>query len=87
MFLCLLSGVAGLYLHYDARVEFKLELNPSLAGWDLFWRTVKGPTMPPVLAPGAMIQIALLGLAYSYRHPLLTKTTTTKTTESITKVP
>jgi len=26
---------------------------------------------PPALAPGAMIQLGLLGLVYTYRHPFI----------------
>jgi hypothetical protein len=29
--------------------------------------------MPPVLAPGIMIQLGLLGLAWTWRHPAVTK--------------
>ena len=68
MLLFVASGVVGLFLHYDAKAEFKLETDPSLTGWPLFREAMKG-AMPPALAPAAMIQFALLGLAYAYRHP------------------
>jgi len=74
MVLFLLSGVAGLLLHYKGNVEFKSETNPSLAGLELFWEAMKGKA-PPALAPGVMIQIGLLGLAYTYRHPALRAST------------
>jgi hypothetical protein len=66
----LASGVAGIYLHYQGSAEFKLESNPSLSGWPLFWTAIVGKA-PPLLAPGAMIQLGLLGLAYTYKHPAL----------------
>jgi hypothetical protein len=67
MILFILSGFIGLLLHYQGKMEFKLETNPSLHGMELFWETIKGATLPPVLAPGMMIQLGILGLAYAYR--------------------
>jgi hypothetical protein len=67
MILFILSGFIGLLLHYQGKMEFKLETNPSLNGMELFWETIKGTTVPPVLAPGMMIQLGILGLAYAYR--------------------
>ena len=69
MGLCLIAGVAGIVLHYQSSMEFKLETNPALTGWALF-RAVMSAQTPPALAPGVMIQLGLLGLAYSYKHPL-----------------
>jgi hypothetical protein len=40
-----------------------------LAGWELFKEAMTGAT--PALAPGAMVQLGLIGLAWSYRHPAL----------------
>jgi hypothetical protein len=62
-------GVLGLYLHYRGNVEFALERNPSLSGAKLLWKALRGAT--PALAPGALSQLGLLGLLYSYRHPAL----------------
>ena len=70
MGLFLIAGFAGLVLHYQSNMEFKLETNPSLAGWALFWAVLTGKS-PPALAPGAMIQLGLLGFAYAYQHPAL----------------
>lgn len=66
MVLCVVSGVVGVYLHYRGNVEFALEREP-LQGLALFWKSIRGAT--PALAPGAMAQLGLLGLVYSYRHP------------------
>src|SRR5215475_4739959 len=68
MGLFLLAGVAGIALHYQSSIEFKLETNPSLVGWALFWAAITATT-PPALAPGAMIQLGLLGLIYTYHDP------------------
>jgi hypothetical protein len=40
-----------------------------MKGLELFWEAMKGAT--PSLAPGVMAQLGLLGLACTYRHPLL----------------
>jgi hypothetical protein len=70
MVLFILSGAVGLFLHYDGKVEFRLESNPSLAGWALFKEAMVG-AVPPALAPAAMAHFGLLGLAYAWRHPAL----------------
>jgi len=72
MMLFVLSGATGIVLHCRAKIEFKREVNPFLGGFDLFWEAMKSQAPPP-LAPGAMIQMGLLGLAYTYRHPALEK--------------
>jgi hypothetical protein len=72
MILFMLSGFIGLVLHYKANVEFELEMYPAMKGWELFWKAIKGAT-PPTLAPGTMIQLGLVGLAYSYRLPAKAK--------------
>ena len=63
------AGAIGMTLHYQGNVEFELELRPSLSGVELFQKSMMGAT--PALAPGAMIQLALIGLAYTYKHPRL----------------
>lgn len=65
----LAAGVAGLALHYRSNVEFELEMYPTMNGWTLFSEAVTGAI--PALAPGAMIQIGLVGLAYTLGHPAL----------------
>lgn len=61
MGLFILSGLVGSFLHYRGKIEFALERNPALKGWALVRETLKGAS-PPILAPGAMIAIGLLGL-------------------------
>lgn len=73
MILFIMAGLIGLMLHYQGKMEFKLETNPTLSGMELFWETIKGATVPPVLAPGMMIQIGLIGLAYAYRNQALNR--------------
>ncbi len=73
MLVFVLSGATGILLHYRGNVEFELEMYPSLTGWELFRQAMKGAT--PSLAPGVMIQLGLLGFAYTYRHPALKRGT------------
>ena len=68
MVLFLVAGALGIYYHYVANVEFQREVDPSLTGSALFWKAVAAKA-PPALAPGAMAQLGLIGLAYTFRHP------------------
>ena len=72
MALFMIAGPIGLFQHYSANAEFELEMYPSMGGLELIWESLTGAT--PALAPGMMMYLGLLGLAYSYRHPALTKT-------------
>ena len=67
MVLCVVSGFVGVLLHYRGNVEFELEMYPDLSGWKLFKDAMMGAT--PALAPGAMLQLGLIGLAWTFRHP------------------
>jgi len=60
-------GIVGIALHYDGNVEFERELHPKDAGVMFLRHTLAGAT--PVLAPGSMVLLGLVGLAYAYRHP------------------
>ncbi len=60
------SGLVGTWFHYAGNLEFELERTPDLAGMALFRSTMEGAT--PVLAPGTMVQFALLGLLFAWRH-------------------
>lgn len=64
---CIVAGGAGVYFHYQGSVEFKLESNPTLAGWELFWAAIRSKA-PPALAPGVMIQLGMIGLAWAKVH-------------------
>ncbi len=63
----IVSGLAGLYFHYAGNVEFALERDSTLSGVQLVWKALRGAT--PALAPGALAQLGLLGLAYTYTDP------------------
>jgi hypothetical protein len=64
------AGLIGFGLHYTGNTEFQREVDPGLQGWSLFVKAVTSKA-PPALAPAAMIQMGLLGLLYTYRHPAL----------------
>lgn len=68
MLLFIVSGFIGIGLHMQAKMEFKKESDPSLGGWKLLVASLESQ-MPPPLAPGVMIQLGLLGLAYACGHP------------------
>ena len=70
MVLLIISGAVGIYLHYGATTEFQLEMDPTLSGFALFKKAIVAKA-PPALAPGAMTQLGLIGLAYTFRHPAL----------------
>ena len=69
MVLFIVSGGLGVVLHLRGNAEFLLEVTPSMAGFELFRKTMTGAT--PALAPGSMVLLGLVGLMYSYRHPSL----------------
>ncbi len=67
MGLFVLSGAAGLYHHLTGNMEFEKELKPALANWPLIWESLRGAT--PALAPGAFLQLGLVGLIATWDHP------------------
>ena len=66
----ILSGVVGVGLHYDGNLEFERELHPKDGGMTFLTHVLSGAT--PVLAPGSMVLLGLVGLAHAYRHPSAT---------------
>jgi hypothetical protein len=70
MVLAIAGGLAGIGLHYYGNREFQLEIDPGLQGWALVTKVMTAKA-PPALAPAVMIQLGLLGLIYTYRHPAL----------------
>jgi hypothetical protein len=73
MVLVVATGLAGVLLHLNGSREFQHEIDPSLGGWSLFVKIITAKA-PPALAPAAMIQIGLLGLLATYRHPAVRHT-------------
>lgn len=69
MVVFLAAGAAGVYLHMAGNAEFERESDPAIAGAALFRESLYGAT--PALAPGALAQLGLFGLALAYGHPAL----------------
>ena len=69
----LVAGVIGVYQHFAGNVGYEKESNPGLSGAELYKLALMGST--PLLAPGAMLQLGLIGLLYTYRHPALIRKT------------
>ena len=72
MIVLFVTGLGGLVLHYQAGLEFQVDMDPTLSPWALFWKVARMKAPPP-LAPGALLQLSLLGLAATYRDPLVTR--------------
>lgn len=72
MTLSVLSGAVGIVLHYQGNTAFELEMYPDMAGLELVRKTLTGAT--PVLAPGSMALLGLVGMAAVLRHPLIQAT-------------
>jgi len=68
MLLFIGAGLLGSVLHFRSSMEFQLETDPSLRGRKLLSKAMRAKA-PPALAPGSMLQLGLLGLAFTYRHP------------------
>lgn len=64
MLLACASGGVGVWQHYRGNVEFELEMYPTLEGFELFREAMTGAT--PVLAPGVMVTIGMLGLVWTF---------------------
>ncbi len=67
MGLFLAAGLAGVFYHVRANLEFQREFDPALKGRALLWQALHSK-VPPALAPGVLLQFALIGLAYTYRQ-------------------
>jgi len=64
MALFVLAGLIGIAAHFHGSAEYQLELDPSIGTWELIAKILRAKA-PPLLAPGMMIQLGLLGLAYA----------------------
>ena len=69
MVLLLALGAVGLFLHFQGNLAFELEIEPETRGLTLLIRALYGAV--PALAPGALIELSLLGLVQTWGHPAL----------------
>ena len=65
MALFVLAGFVGFAAHFRGSAEYQLELNPDMSNWELLEKILRAKA-PPLLAPGMMLQLGLLGLAYVF---------------------
>jgi hypothetical protein len=65
MGLFVLAGFAGMAAHFNGSAEYQLELDPEMDKWELLEKILHAKA-PPLLAPGMMLQMGLLGLAYAF---------------------
>lgn len=68
MLLLIFGGAAGIFFHARASAEFHGEIASTTSRWQLA-SAVLHSKVPPTLAPGGLIQMGLIGLAATYRHP------------------
>jgi hypothetical protein len=61
----LAAGLTGVYVHFRANLQYQREFDATLHGAALAWQALKAK-VPPALAPGVMLQLGLIGLAYTY---------------------
>lgn len=67
MLLAVISGFAGTAFHYQANDALEREIAPDRPSGEIFVAAIQGGV--PTLAPGAMIQLGLLGLIASLGYP------------------
>jgi len=69
MVLCIVSGFLGIFVHIGVSASEAKSKDKTLEGMKLVRVAITG--VAPPLAPAILIQIGLVGLAYSYKHPAL----------------
>jgi hypothetical protein len=69
LLLVVLGGAFGVLEHVKTNDERMASNGSSLSGLSLVWQALKGSA--PALAPGALAQLGLLGLLFTYKHPNL----------------
>jgi uncharacterized membrane protein len=65
MMLFVVAGFIGFAAHFHGSAEYQLELNPDMSNRELLEKILRAKA-PPLLAPGMMLQLGLLGLAYVF---------------------
>lgn len=82
MTLFVIVGLVGVGLHLQGNFEFEREMDPTGSDAHLFREALSGAF--PSLAPGALIQLGLLGLVHAWKHPALGRLEPASTTPSTT---
>lgn len=71
MALTAVVSLVGIWLHFQSNLSFIQEINPSFTLLESIWPALKGSH--PLLAPGILFLGGILGLAATYKHPILHK--------------
>jgi hypothetical protein len=61
------AGLMGIGFHLRDNVAFEREIVPDASGASILWHALQGAT--PLLAPGGLVQLGLIGLIFVYGHP------------------
>lgn len=69
MALAVVVGLVGVGFHVWGNYQFDVEIMPDSSGGERFANVLRGAV--PALAPGALVQIGLVGLVFCFRHPAL----------------
>ena len=64
-----LAGLLGIGFHLRDNLAFEREIAPDDPASSAVWHAIRGAT--PLLAPGSLIQLGLVGLVFTYGHPRL----------------
>ena len=62
-------GFVGIGFHLRDNLAFEREVTPEASVPHVTWHALRGAT--PLLAPGSLVQLGLIGLVFTYRHPAL----------------
>jgi hypothetical protein len=68
LLLVVLGSAFGVLEHVKTNYD-RIENGSSMSGLSLIWQAFKGRAA--ALAPGALAQLGLLGLLFTYKHPNL----------------
>lgn len=72
MALSVVVGLVGVGFHVQSNFEFEREIDAQVGGAAGLWLALHGAV--PALAPGALVQLGLVGLVFCWRHPALERT-------------
>jgi hypothetical protein len=64
-----LGGAFGVWEHLEHNYGFEAEIRPEAGAGEVAWEALLGAN--PLLAPGMLAWIGLLGLGATWRHPIL----------------
>lgn len=63
------AGLLGIGFHLRDNLAFEREIAPDASVVSVVWNALRGAT--PLLAPGSLVQLGLVGLVFTYGHPRL----------------